>query len=257
MKINVILSPSNVDELYFTGKTTVIVDVLRATTTILNALQNGAKEIVPVGSVEFAMKASGSMFGGQTLLGGERNTKIIDGFNLGNSPLEYTPETISGKSIIFYTTNGSRAIVKAKFSEHAIICSLLNLTAVANYLNELNNNVEILCSGRNGVFSLEDTICAGKLISELTSLNENIELTDSSRAAIALAKAFGKNLKKMLRESEHGKILIENGFEEDIKFCSKLNTTSILPIFSANVIKLYQPAKIENQPEDERKLENG
>ncbi|MDP2302234.1 MAG: 2-phosphosulfolactate phosphatase [Ignavibacteria bacterium] len=251
MKINVIISPPNVDELYFTGKTTVIIDVLRASTTIITALANGAKEIVPVSSVEFAMKASGSMFGGQTLLGGERNTKMIDGFNLGNSPLEYIPETISGKSIILYTSNGSRAIVKSKFSENSIICSFQNLSAVAHYLVELNNNVEILCSGRNGVFSLEDTICAGKLVTELSSLATDVELTDSSLAALTLAKSLGKNLKKMMTESEHGKILIENGFEEDIKYCSKLNTIPIIPIFSANVIKILQHPKTEAVPTSE------
>jgi 2-phosphosulfolactate phosphatase len=245
MKINVIISPPNVDELYFTGKTTVIIDVLRATTTIITALANGAKEIVPVSSVEFAMKVSGSMFGGQTLLGGERNTKKIDGFNLGNSPFEYNAETISGKSIILFTSNGSKAIVKSKFSEHSIICSFQNLSAVAHYLIELNNNVEILCSGRNGLFSLEDTICAGKLVGELSSLTNESELTDSSLAALTLAKSLGKNLKKMLSESEHGKILFENGFEEDLKYCSKLNTIPIIPVFSSNVIKILQHPKTE------------
>ena len=86
MKLNVFLSPVIVDELYFTGKTTVVIDVLRATSTIATAINNGAKEVVPVASVEFAVKVSGGMFGGLTLLGGERNTKKIEGFALGNSP---------------------------------------------------------------------------------------------------------------------------------------------------------------------------
>ena len=90
MKLNVFLSPVIVDELYFTGKTTVVIDVLRATSTIVTAINNGAKEVVPVASVEFAVKVSGGMFGGQTLLGGERNTKKIEGFALGNSCLLYT-----------------------------------------------------------------------------------------------------------------------------------------------------------------------
>src|SRR5664279_3068870 len=103
MKVNVLLSSSNLDELSFSGKTTVIIDVLRATTTIINALNNGAKEIIPVASVEFAVKVSGGMFGGLTLLGGERNTKKIEGFAMGNSPREYSPEVVNGKSIILYT----------------------------------------------------------------------------------------------------------------------------------------------------------
>ena len=88
MKINVLFSPVGPDELSFTGKTTVVIDVLRASSTIVAALSNGAREVVPVATVEFAVKVSGGMFGGQTLLGGERNTKKIEGFALGNSPLE-------------------------------------------------------------------------------------------------------------------------------------------------------------------------
>jgi 2-phosphosulfolactate phosphatase len=246
MKINVILTPSSVDELYFTGKTVVVIDVLRASSTIVTALTNGAKEFIPVGSVEFAMKASGSMFGGQTLLGGERNTKKIDGFNLGNSPLEYNTETISGKAVVLFTTNGSKTIVKTKFSEITFICSFLNLSAIANHLASLKKDFEIVCSGRNNLFSIEDTICAGKLIAEIQNLSEEIELTDSSIASVSLSKSLGKNIKKMLFASDHGKILLENGFEEDLVYCSKLNTTEIIPAFVSNSIKSLGIIKPDN-----------
>ena len=94
MKLNVLFSPVNADELSFANKTTVVIDVLRASSTIINALSNGAKEVIPVATVEFAVKVSGGMFGGQTLLGGERNTKKIEGFALGNSPLEYSKDVV-------------------------------------------------------------------------------------------------------------------------------------------------------------------
>ncbi len=242
MKVNVFFTPLSVDELFFAGKTTVVIDVLRASSTIVAALQNGAREIIPVASVEFAVKVSGGMFGGQTLLGGERNTKKIEGFALGNSPLEYAKEIIDGKTIVLYTTNGTRAVVKAKFSENLFICSFLNLSAVASHLINLNNNIEILCSGKANNFSMEDTVCAGKLISELQKLTEDIDITDSARASLALNKSFGKSIVKMLAESEHGKILIENNFEEDIKYCSKLNATDIIPYYTSNVIKVMPVA---------------
>jgi 2-phosphosulfolactate phosphatase len=238
MKVNVLLTPSNLDELSFSGKTTVIIDVLRATSTIINALNNGAKEIIPVASVEFAVKVSGGMFGGLTLLGGERNTKKIEGFALGNSPLEYSSRLVKNKSIILYTTNGTKAVVKAKFSKNLYICSFLNLSAVAEHINSMNMDFEILCAGRNNSFSLEDTVCAGKLISEIMKSKKDLELSDTAISSIALNKALGKNLAKMLSESEHGKLLLENGFEEDIKFCSKLNTINAIPYFTGNVVKL-------------------
>jgi 2-phosphosulfolactate phosphatase len=238
MKINVLFSPIVADELFFTGKTSVVIDVLRASTTVVAALQNGAKEIIPVASVEFAVKISGGMFGGQTLLGGERNTKKIAGFALGNSPLEYTSEIVSGKTIVLYTTNGTKAIVKAKFSENLFICSFLNLNAVANHLAQLNKDVEILCAGRSNSFSMEDMICAGKLSAEILKIKEDAELTDSAKASVALNKSAGKNLVKMLKETEHGKILLENNFEDDIKYCAKLNTSDSIPVYNSNVIKL-------------------
>ena len=238
MKVNVLLSSSNLDELSFSGKTTVIIDVLRATSTIINALNNGAKEIIPVATVEFAVKISGGMFGGLTLLGGERNTKKIEGFALGNSPLEYSSRLVKNKSIVLYTTNGTKAVVKAKFSKNLYICAFLNLSAVAEHLNLLDTDIEILCAGRNNSFSLEDTVCAGKLISEILKSKKDLELSDTAKTSIALNKAFGKNLLKMLSETEHGRLLLDNGFEEDIKFCSKLNTINAVPCFSGNVVKL-------------------
>ncbi|SRR5690606_9632810 len=238
MKINVILSPLNVDELFFTGKTTIVIDVLRASSVIITALENGAKEIVPVATVEFAVKVSGGMFGGQTLIGGERNTKKIEGFALGNSPLEYTREVVNGKTIIHYTTNGTRAIVKAKFSENLFVASFQNLSAIVSHMISLNKDFEILCSGRGNMFSIEDTICAGRIVSEILKQKETVNLTDSAKASAALSKSYGKSILKILKESEHGKILLENGFESDIKFCSRLNSTGVIPYFSGNVIKL-------------------
>ncbi len=238
MKINVLFTPVIADDLYFTGKTTVVIDVLRASSTIVAALQNGAKEIVPVGTVEFAVKVSGGMFGGQTLIGGERNTKKIEGFALGNSPLEYTEDVVAGKSIVFYTTNGTKAIVKAKFSASLFICAFNNISAVARQLVILDNDIEIQCSGRSNNFSMEDTICAGKLISEIEKTKTDLSLSDSAKASVALSKSFGRSIYKMLSETEHGKLLLENGFNDDIKFCSKLNNSEVVPYFTGNVLKL-------------------
>jgi 2-phosphosulfolactate phosphatase len=240
MKLDVLFSPVQADELFFTGKTTVVIDVLRASSTIITALTNGAKEVVPVGTVEFAVKVSGGIFGGQTLLGGERNTKKIEGFALGNSPSEYTKEIVSGKSIVFYSTNGSRAIVKAKYSANLFVCSFNNLSALAEHLNKLNEDVIILCSGNNNFFSLEDSVCAGMLISELVTVNKKIELTDSSISAMTLFKSFGKNIFKLLSETDHGRLLIDNGFKDDMNPCAELNNTEVIPFYSGSVLKVLK-----------------
>lgn len=246
MKVRVIFSHNNLDELYFTGKTTVVIDVLRATTTIVTALNNGAREVIPVATVDFAMKVSGNIFSGMTLLGGERNTKMIEGFNLGNSPLEYKPEVVNGKTIILYTTNGSRALVRAKFSENLFICSFNNLASIANHLNRIKKDVEIVCSGTNGFFSLEDVACAGKLIAEMQISQPDIELYDSAKASLTISKSFAKSVPKLLRETEHGKLLIENGFAEDLIYCAKISNIDVIPYFTSGSIKKLDLSNFDN-----------
>ncbi|MCK5456159.1 MAG: 2-phosphosulfolactate phosphatase [Melioribacteraceae bacterium] len=240
MKVNVLLSPNNVDELYFTSKTTVVIDVLRATSVIVQALNNGAKEVIPVGSIDFAMKISVNAHGGQTLLCGERNTKMIDGFDLGNSPQDYTKGLVHRKSIILFTTNGSKAIVKAKYSNKLLVASFNNLSAIAESLIDLGSDVEIVAAGSNGMFCIEDTICSGALIQTMKSLKEDIEITDAGWASLVLNDQFGSDVGKMLRESEHGKILIGNGFEEDLAFCSERDNMPIVPFYKGGEIKLFK-----------------
>ena len=247
MKLNVLFSPLNADELYFTQKTTVVIDVLRASTTIVTALSNGAREVIPVGTVEFAVKASGGMFDGQTLIGGERNTKRIEGFALGNSPLEYKQNVVANKTIVFYTTNGSKAIARAKFSQSLFVCAFNNLLGIAQHLVKINKDVEILCAGHNNLFSLEDTVCAGMLISKIKKTNRSAKISDSSRAALALYEKFDDNIQKMLEDTEHGKRLIQNGFKNDIEFCSRYNITKNIPYFDDNALKLLDQKVMESK----------
>ncbi len=241
MKINVLFSSQHLEELYFTGKTAIVIDVLRATTVIATALTNGAKEVIPVSTVDFAMKISGDAFRSQTLLCGERNTKKVEGFALGNSPSEYKNEVVAGKSLILYTTNGSKSFVKAKFCENLFAACFNNLPAIVKHLVSLKKDVEIICAGTNGGFNLEDAICAGNIVSEIQLLKKNVVISDSAHASVTLYKFSGKTIDKMLSKTDHGKLLIENGFEQDIDECAKIGTTDIIPYFSAGVIKKLEP----------------
>ena len=245
MRVNVLFSPVIADELYFTGKTIVVIDVLRASSTIITALQNGAKEVVPVATVEFGVKISGGMFGGQTLLGGERNTRKVEGFALGNSPLEYTSDIVSGKTIILYTTNGSKAIVKAKFAEDLYICSYLNLSAVAKQIVSIGKDFEVLCAGKTNSFSLEDSVCAGRLINEIMKYRKDLITTDTARASVSLNESFGGNPFEMLKNTEHGILLLQNGFEEDLKYAAGIDTSDVIPYFTMNVLKSLPYSKAD------------
>jgi 2-phosphosulfolactate phosphatase len=251
MKINVGFNSLDLDELQLRDKNVVVIDVLRSSTTVTVALNNGAREIIPVESIENAVKISGSLFGDVTLRGGERNGKIIHGFNLGNSPLEYSEGTVKGKSIIFCTTNGSVAMYRSRFARHLAVGSFVNVSPVIDFIKGINSDFLLICAGRANAFSnfsLEDAICAGLIIRKLREDKSlNVELTDSSLAAQALQKAYGRSILKMLKNTEHGRYLIEIGYAEDIKLCADVDSVPVLPVLSGNVIRLR---KDEGRPAD-------
>ena len=225
--------------MYLRDRTVVVIDVLRASTTIATALCNGAKEVIPVTTVESAMKIVGNLFGDVTLLGGERNGKMIEGFSLGNSPLEYSGERVRGKSIIFSSTNGSGAMVKARFARDLAICGFVNISTVEKFLSESKHDVTILCSGHEANFSMEDAVCAGMLIQKLRDTNGmNLTYDDAGAASLALYKTQGKSLSTMLASSDHGRQLEELGFGDDLKACAGVDSVPVLPLLHGNVIKV-------------------
>jgi 2-phosphosulfolactate phosphatase len=242
MKIDVSFSANHFDELQLRDKNIVIIDVLRASTTVIKALEQGAREIIPVANIESAVKISGSLFGEVTIRGGERNGKIIEGFNLGNSPLEYLEAAVKGKSIIYCTTNGSVAMSKSRYARNLIVASFVNLSAVVQSMEELNSDFLILCAGHattNGNFSLEDAVCAGMIITRLKkSETLLLELTDGAQAAQALYKTFGRSILKMMKSTDHGKYLNEIGFANDLIICSGVDTIPVVPLLSGTAIKL-------------------
>lgn len=239
MRIDVYFSPASTDELSLRGRTAVVVDVLRATTTAATALQNGAREIIPAPTVESAVKISGNLFGDVTLLGGERNGKRIEGFHLGNSPAEYVSERVKGKSIVFASTNGSPAMVRARYARDMVLCGFVNLSAVVRFLHNGAEECAIVCAGQNGMFALEDAVCAGMLVQRLGAERpDGLILSDAAVAAEALWKSFGKNLPKLLKTCEHGRYLAGIGFDDDLTFCGGVDTVPVLPRLAGNVIRL-------------------
>ncbi len=242
MKIDVTFSSSQLDELQLRDKSIIVIDVLRSSTTVAVALNNGAREIIPVASIESAVKISGSLFGEVTLRGGERNGKMIDGFNLGNSPREYAFSTVNGKSIIFCTTNGSVAMHKSRYARHLAVASFVNISVVVDYMKEINGDFLIICAGRAntfGGFSLEDAVCAGMIIQRLQEVKSaEVELTDSARASHLLYRSLGRTIPKLLKTCDHGQYLAEIGFGEDLKICAAIDSVPVLPLLVGTVIKL-------------------
>jgi 2-phosphosulfolactate phosphatase len=242
MRIDVTFSSGQLDELQLREKNIIVIDVLRSSTTIAVALHNGAREIIPVASIESAVKISGSLFGEVTLRGGERNGKMIDGFNLGNSPKEYNFSNVIGKSIIFCTTNGSVAMHKSRYARNLAIASFVNVSAIAEYIKEINGDFLIVCAGRVsaiGNFSIEDAVCAGMILHKLSEdKSTEIDMSDSARASHLLYKNLGRTLPKLLKTSDHGRYLAEIGFVDDLKVCGAVDSVPVLPVLVGTVIKL-------------------
>ena len=167
---------------------------------------------------------------------------MIQGFNLGNSPLEYTESTVKGKSIIFCTTNGSVAMYKSRFAQNLAVGSFVNMSRVIEFIREVGSDFLLICSGRANSFSnfsLEDAVCAGMMVQSLAGgKGSPLELTDSALASQALHKTYGRSLLKMMKNTDHGRYLTEIGFLEDIKIAATVDSYPVLPVLGGNVIKL-------------------
>ncbi len=241
MHLTVYFSPNHLDELELRDKVIVVIDVLRASTTITYAMRAGAREVIPVADVASAMKIVGSLNSTSTLLCGERNGKRIEGFKLGNSPSEYTEEAVEGRVLILTTTNGAVALTKAKHARHCFVSSFVNLSATIEALFSLPNiqqeNVVIICSGREKEFCLEDSTCAGMMITRIQERVPDATLNDAALGSLSVYAQYGKDIYKTLRTSEHGMHLAELGFEDDIKVAAEIDSMPLVPVLEQTAIK--------------------
>lgn len=241
MKAELYLTPDEFEPNALQGKIAVAIDVLRASTTIITALQNGCRRILPVAEVETARKLAQIQSQETTLLGGEREGKKLEGFHLGNSPREYTPASVIHKTLIFTTTNGTRLLNKTQEAELTLIAAFVNGTQIAEYLYQTGKNFAILCAGTEGHFSLEDTVCAGMIFSNLYKIASNkLQINDLVLSAMILYQKFENNILSMLKLAQHGRYLIQIGFENDLINCSNVDAIPIIPVFYNGVVELLQ-----------------
>jgi len=213
------------------GKAAVAIDVLRATSTIITALVNGADTVVPVLAPEEALQVARDNPEREFVLGGERKSVRIPGFHLGNSPLEYTRSRVGQRPVLFTTTNGTRAIRRAAGAREVYIAAFLNAPAVAKALAAGGLDVAICCAGTHDQFSLEDAACAGALIEFLSGPGSHLELNDMAYECRELFRRFDGRIGDLLHLSEHGQSLCKLGLQEDLLFCSQLGTTALVPRF--------------------------
>ncbi|MCJ7656669.1 MAG: 2-phosphosulfolactate phosphatase [Candidatus Atribacteria bacterium] len=231
--------PEEIKNTELAGKLVVVIDVLRASSTIVTALANGCRVFIPILSPEQAKEKAQQFEKDSVLLGGEREGKKIEGFDLGNSPREYKGEVVKDKTIIFSTTNGVKTLEMVKNAHRIIIGSFLNLHAVCNYCTNYQGDILIICAGREGKYSLEDTACAGMLIDSLkNALSDIYQESDANLTAQLLYEKFGNHILAILQKSQHGRYLESIGLNEDLKFCSQLDFFHIVPMVREGIISI-------------------
>jgi 2-phosphosulfolactate phosphatase len=214
----------------------VIVDVLRSTTTITHALVSGARSVLPVGSVEEAARKADQLGRDAVLLCGERDCEPIRGFQLGNSPLEFGPERVAGKTLVMTTTNGTVALLAAAAATRCYIGALVNAGAVAQRLIMDGADALVLCAGREGAFALEDALCAGRIARRVRAGVAALAGNDAMRAAARLAARAPTA--SLLARTAAGRRLREIGRQDDIAFCAQEDLYSQVPVFDEHRIHL-------------------
>jgi len=213
----------------------VVIDVLRATSAICAAFDNGIKSIIPVPTVEEAWEYKQKGY----LAGAERKGQIVEGFDFGNSPFSYMKEEFRGKEVVLTTTNGTKSLDVAKDAEIVVVGSFLNLAVLSEWLAVQNKNVLCLCSGWQDKFNLEDTICAGAISDFLISTGNFISEEDSSIAAKYLYLSAKDNYFGYLKSSSHRRRLKNLNLNEDIKYCLTPNQSKSIPILKdGKLVKL-------------------
>ena len=237
-RIDVFYSLHSFQEDELRDKTVVIIDVLRASSTIVTAFINGAKAIIPVGDMGEASKISQNVDSDNYLLCGEKEGEKIDGYDLGNSPLEYNKEIIEGKTLIFNTTNGTKAIKKSIGSSKTYIASFLNVSAIVEELKKQTNEIVLVCAGWKGRLAFEDMLLAGNIIYLLNEGKIENDSRDGAKVAFGLYEKYGDDISTVIHQSNHAMRLKEIIDSGDIDYCCQVDITNILPRLKEGMITL-------------------
>lgn len=234
-RLSVAMLPELVDDALLATSTAVIIDIFRASTTIVHALANGARAVHPCLTVEAAQSRASQLPSDQRLLGGERGGVRIEGFDLGNSPFEYASDVVKGKEIVFTTTNGTKALNRCRNALRVVIGSFVNISAVAKLLLSAPGDVLLVCAGTDGHMTAEDILFAGALVEELTRSHPRLfqldicaEISRDFRQQRAKSK---ETWRSAMQSSRGGSNLVALGYERDIERATTRDLFDVVPVW--------------------------
>ena len=239
MRLDVFLAPSELTPAALDGRIVAVIDVLRATTTIAAALHAGARTVIPCLETEDAVRTAKLYERGEVKLAGERHMVAIPGFDLGNSPLEFTTEAVGQQTVLLTTTNGTRALLASDDAKAVFIASYVNFSVTLARLQsalDSGHDVSIVCAAREGTPALEDAACAGRFVRELRAVTPRLSVNDSAQMCDLLATKYGGDFAELFRDSEHGRALQNAGFGADLQICAALDEFPVLAEYRERAI---------------------
>lgn len=231
---DVFLISANLADEDLRERTVVIIDVLRASSTITTALQNGARDVVAVADMAEASRIASYMDPSTFLLGGERHADKIEGYHLGNSPLEYTREVVEGRTVLFSTTNGTNAITRTAAAKTLVVGCFLNARRVAGFVEERGLDVLLVCAGSHDRVALEDVLCAGLLLDLLWEGTPPGHASDTARIAFSQYHHNRDALDAAILQTTHAQRLQAKGYGADIDYCLQIDAVPALPLYREN-----------------------
>jgi 2-phosphosulfolactate phosphatase len=211
----------------------VIIDVLRASSAMCTAFANGAEAIIPVAEVEEAREYKKNGY----LVAAERDGFVLDFADFGNSPFNFTPEKVAGKTIVYSTTNGTRIIELASECHEIVIGSFLNISSLSSWLVKQERDVLLFCAGWKNKFNLEDTICAGAFAGKLMESGSFSTICDSVNAALDLWTMAKDDPLSYIEKAAQRSRLRDKGLDDCIEYCLTIDVTSVIPYFNAGKLK--------------------
>jgi 2-phosphosulfolactate phosphatase len=234
MRIDVHFTPGGLTPGDLTGRAVVVLDVLRATTTVVTAIANGARAVIPAASSEEAVRLASNLERDGVLLAGERRSLKIEGFALGNSPREMLPEVVGGKTIVLATTNGTPALVAAQGGDPVLVGAVANITALVERARQAlteRGELVIICAGRERQFALEDAYTAGRLVRAVKRGRRGVEVNDAAVAALALVRTFDGWTDAFV-DTAAARQLGDARLEEDVAFAVKPDRFDLVPQYA-------------------------
>jgi 2-phosphosulfolactate phosphatase len=226
--VDVALTPRDLAGADLRERCALVVDVLRASTSIVTALDHGCPRVIPVGTAAEA-RARARALNGTVLLGGERGGERIPGFDLGNSPLEYTAGRVRGRPVVLTTTNGTRALLAAQTASETAVAAFVNADAAARWAASRHRDVVVVCAGERDAVALEDVAAAGVVVEHLARLRARVRLTDAAIVACGVGERYRANLGRLRADAAWARRLAGKGYEADLAACLSLATSRQVP----------------------------